>query len=344
MYYHLDPGLDTLLGLLVGLNLFKGITRLFTPPKPIREATGTNTFFESIDKGADYLGKLMGHKKEDDSEETSGVFDSVLQGVGSGIGAGVSGAISGHLGKALGPSTNINFPEQRDPVQDARDMIPVYKDMMDELYPGTTPWERLGSGGGGVGSMGGTAIEGSTERSKQNQNRAIQESGLSQALQLKHTELANARNIAKIQAQANVFNKSMEIAGGNTKTAQKMLDLYEKGEISDDDMANERTPSQITARAAKMQAISALRTVRHARDRSSAELALRNLEARTQMLIGGGVGGALSKMVAAAMNWVKGGKPLNAQGFQKLLENIERSMYNLEMNPEVREGPLQEIQ
>jgi len=83
------------------------------------------------------------------------VFDAI----GGGVTQGFSGAFGGRAGTELG---NAIFGGPRGPGKDA-------KDALDEMYPGTNPWERLGAGGGGTGG-----IEAANTQAKIQQKTATQ--------------------------------------------------------------------------------------------------------------------------------------------------------------------------
>lgn len=96
----------------------------------------------------------------------------VATGLG-GLGSGISSAISGTLARRLQTRMSPNPGDE-------------LRKNMDRAYPGTNPWERLGSGGGGLGSV--SAV------SKQ----------LRASASIKDRELTTAKEVAKINARSHL--------------------------------------------------------------------------------------------------------------------------------------------
>ena len=107
------------------------------------------------------------------------------------------------------------------------------KDMMDAAYPGTTPWERLGGGGGGtagvVGSMITSRRQATMAGAKMGQQEKLvgaQSSQVNQQTQKVKAETASAKSIAEIN-QERAKNKKQIVANETaTGSPLKMADKY----------------------------------------------------------------------------------------------------------------------
>lgn len=105
-----------------------------------------------------------------------GFFSGLLGaagGIGAGITQGIGGAIGGGIGGTIGDKW-FGTPQIEDAPGHA-------KAMMDALYPGTTPFERLSGGTAGVASSGTAGVTGisgqDTQRQIANQNAQVQLAG-----------------------------------------------------------------------------------------------------------------------------------------------------------------------
>lgn len=115
-------------------------------------------------------------------------FLSVIKGIGnafktiSGAGSAIQGA-----GEAFGGITGIPMPWQKSMGQRGKELA----DFMNNAYPGTNPWEQLGAGGGGAGSV---SVQESQEKHQKTMQRA---------------ELATREKVAKIQANASTTSAAI---------------------------------------------------------------------------------------------------------------------------------------
>lgn len=119
-------------------------------------------------------------------------FKEIAGAVGSTVGSSVISGITGGL-----------FDKKTDAVGEA-------SDMMNALYPGTTPYERLSAGGGGAAGAG--SNEANSLRQQQTQ-KEIANIGANTARQVAETNKESAGNVANI----NAGNVSALGFRGNTK-------------------------------------------------------------------------------------------------------------------------------
>ena len=157
-----------------------------------------------------------------------GVFDSIASGLNTLMGGNkanisnpgidsynaASQAFTSSLGHAIQAKTSRLFGES--PEEQA-------KRYYNKVFPGTNPWERLGT------SAGNMPVQAAARRDVS--ERATARRQMSNQMQMKELELQKDRDVAKINANASVMNKALDVGG--SEFAAKAVRSFNGGDVSE---------------------------------------------------------------------------------------------------------------
>ena len=159
--------------------------------------SGIGDVFSGISKGAGSLLGLPSSKDESGALTSTGNIFSTI------------GGVSGGLGNVLGPMAGLAdaFTDKPSPSDMGEDYGKAQRAFMDAAYPGTNPWERLGTGQGGATS-------------------SVAEKGQDLQDRLNRRTLNTQREIANKQALASV---APAIIAQHPKSASAILGMITDG-------------------------------------------------------------------------------------------------------------------